>query len=78
MLEIFNNPFVEIVVSAGIAIFGLTIAYLEIPPKKHRKTGKVRPLSERITDTSRSGKWYFFIGIMFTIATICTIISIFI
>lgn len=76
MFELFASPWVDAVLCTLAAVGALFVAYMEIPPKTSRRTGKKRSLVNRLQSTSRLGKVCLLVGVLMAIASVFAILEV--
>lgn len=75
VFELFASPWVDAVLCTFAALGALFVAYVEIPPKTGRRTGKKRSLVNRLQSTSRLGKVFLLVGVLMSIAAVFAILE---
>ena len=76
MFDFLDNSVVFALISLVVTFGSLFMVYLEMPAKVDKKTGKTRPLSERLSKLSRDSKVFLFVFVVSAVGSVASVIDI--
>lgn len=75
MSDYLDDPLLFALISLVITFGSLFVVYMEMPPRIIKKTGKTRPIGERLSGLSKNGKVFLFVFVVSAVGSIAAVID---
>ncbi|MCI7305691.1 MULTISPECIES: hypothetical protein [Trueperella] len=75
MPDYLDDPLLFALISLVITFGSLFVVYMEMPPRIIKKTGKTRPIGERLSGLSKNGKVFLFVSAVSAVGSIAAVID---
>ncbi|MDY5403550.1 MAG: hypothetical protein SPG34_04350 [Trueperella sp.] len=75
MPDYLDDPLLFALISLVITFGSLFVVYMEMPPRIIKKTGKTRPIGERLSGLSKNGKVFLFVFVVSAVGSIAAVID---